>query len=185
MKLLNKEPLFFSSPLSLQMHPYMYIKRILYVYQIKRNSYIYKNIYLLIIKLLSYLFLIPLLILTIQKEGGGGFKDRFISLGGYSKGLQTTHSAALFNSFFNLYQIPSTGWGLYFLIMCSCQNSTAESHYFKLYLARHLLLYLTIFFIFSYPKPIIDCDSHGSLSCFLQEAICVEKGSSEKNINQC
>lgn len=88
-----------------------------------------------------------------------------------------------FNSFFNLYQILSTGWGLYFLIICSCQNSTAESHYFKFCLTRHLLLHLTIFFILSYPKPIIDCDSHKSQCCFPQEEMYVKKDRSGKNIN--
>lgn len=79
----------------------------------------------------------------------------------------------------------STGWGLYSLITCSCQNTTSESHYFKFYHTRHLLFYLAIFFILPYPKPIIDCDSHKSLCCFPQEEIYRMEGRSGKNINQC
>lgn len=131
----------------------------------------------LIIKPFPYLLFIPLLILTIQKDRGGGPKDRCMLLGATED--------ALCLSMFNLYQIPLTGWGLYSLIMCSCQNSTAESHYFKFYLTRHLLFYLAIFFILSYPKPIIDCDSHKSLCCFPQEEIYRTEGRSGKNINQC
>lgn len=130
---------------------------------------------------------IPLLILTVQKEQ---LKERTVKrevevskITACCWGLRNTHCAASFSSFFNLYQIPSKGWGLQSLITCSCQNSTAESHYFKFYRTRHLLLYLAIFFILLYPKPVIDRDSHKSLCCFFLQIYRTE-GRSGKNINQ-
>lgn len=123
---------------------------------------------------------IPLLILTIQKDRGGGPKDRCMLLGATEDTLCCTIQ-------FIFQFLPDTinRVGIIFSHHVSCQNSTAESHYFKFYRSRHLLFYLAIFFILSYSKPIIDCDSYKSLCCFPQEEIYRTEGRAGKNINQC
>lgn len=78
------------------------------------------------------------------------------------KGLLKTHCFVVqLISQFVPDAIPRVGF--YFPTMCFLQTSAADSYYFKFSFIRHALSYLAIFYILSYPKPIIDGDSHKSL----------------------
>lgn len=78
------------------------------------------------------------------------------------KGLLKTHCFVVqLISQFVPDAIPRVGF--YFPTMCFLQTSAADSYYFKFSFIKHALSYLAIFYILSYPKPIIDGDSHKSL----------------------